>query len=139
MTWYVRFAIPEMVQDIFGKKEFVESLKTKDFQQAKLLKHKYLDRYAQMISIAKKQLGPNRSKEAQMRDCGLILRQFNEKNPSTDDQWNSDVLEAKLEKLWGPKIAHSVLNGHHYDYKGTQVPIGVVEALKDAYKADLPP
>ena len=52
-TWYVRFAIPYSVQDIFGKQEFVQSLKTKDFQEAKLLKHKYLDRYAQMISIAK--------------------------------------------------------------------------------------
>ena len=79
MTWYVRFAIPEILQDIFGKQEFVESLKTKDFQQAKLLKNKYLDRYAQMISVAKKQLGPNRSKEAQLIDCGLMLRQFNKK------------------------------------------------------------
>ena len=43
-TWYVRFAIPHTVQDIFGKQEFVQSLKTKDFQEAKLLKHKYLDR-----------------------------------------------------------------------------------------------
>ena len=138
MTWYVRFAIPEILQDIFGKQEFVESLKTKDFQQAKLLKNKYLDRYAQMISVAKKQLGPNRSKEAQLIDCGLMLRQFNEKNPLTDDQWNSDVLEAKLEELWGPSIAHSVLNGHHYEYEGTQVPIGIVESLKDAYKASDP-
>ena len=43
-TWYVRFAIPQTVQDIFGKQEFVQSLKTKDFQEAKLLKHKYLER-----------------------------------------------------------------------------------------------
>ena len=55
MTWYVRFAIPEILQDIFGKQEFVKSLKTKDYQEAKLLKNKYLDRYAQMISVAKKQ------------------------------------------------------------------------------------
>ena len=27
---------------------------------------------------------------------------------------------------------------HHHDYKGTQVPIGIVEALKDAYKASDP-
>ena len=67
-TWYVRFAIPQMVQDIFGKQEFIQSLKTKDFQKAKLLKHKYLVRYAQMISIAKRQLGSNRSKEHQLID-----------------------------------------------------------------------
>ena len=137
-TWYVRFAIPYSVQDIFGKQEFVQSLKTKDFQEAKLLKHKYLDRYAQMISVAKRQLGSNRSKEDQLIDCGLMLRQFNEKNRSNDDSWNSDVLESKLEELWGPEVAHSVLNGHHHDYKGTQVPIGIVEALKDAYKASDP-
>ena len=119
-TWYVRFAIPQTVQDIFGKQEFVQSLKTKDFQEAKLLKHKYLDRYAQMISIAKKQLGLNRSKEDQLIDCGLMLRQINEQQPLTDDSWNSDVLESKLEELWGPEVAHSVLNGHHHDYKGTQ-------------------
>ena len=65
-TWYVRFAIPQTVQDIFGKQEFVQSLKTRDFQEAKLLKHKYLDRYAQMISIAKNQLRSNRSKEDQL-------------------------------------------------------------------------
>ena len=47
-TWYVRFAIPHTVQDIFGKQEFVQSLKTKDFQEAKLLKQKYLDRCAQI-------------------------------------------------------------------------------------------
>ena len=120
------------------KKEFVQSLKTKDFQEAKLLKHKYLDRYAQMISLAKRQLGSNRSKEDQLIDCGLMLRQFNEKNRSNDDTWNSDVLESKLEELWGPEVAHSVLNGHYHDYKGTQVPIGIVESLKDAYKASDP-
>ena len=37
-TWYVRFAIPKKVQDILGGQEFVKSLKTKDFQEAKLLK-----------------------------------------------------------------------------------------------------
>ena len=98
-TWYVRFAIPHTVQDIFGKQEFVQSLKTKDFQEAKLLKHKYLDRYVQMNSVAKRQLGSIRSK---------------------------------------PEVAHSVLNAHHHDYKGTQVPIGIVEALKDAYRASDP-
>ena len=34
-TWYVRFAIPHTVQDIFGKQEFVQSLKTKDLKEAK--------------------------------------------------------------------------------------------------------
>ena len=125
-TWYVRFAIPHTVQDIFGKQEFVQSLKTKDFQEAKLLKRKYLDRYVQMISLAKRQPGSNRSKEDQLIDCGLMLRQFNEKNRSNDDTWNSDVLESKLEELWGPELAHSVLNGHHHDYKGTKVPIDIV-------------
>ena len=110
-TWYVRFAIPHTVQDIFGKQEFVQSLKTKDFQEAKLLKHKYLDRYAQMISDAKRQLRTNQSKEDQLRECGLMLRQFNEKESLTDDSWNSDVLESKLEDLWGPEVAHSVLMG----------------------------
>ena len=76
-TWYVRFAIPYSVQDIFGKQEFVQSLKTKDFQEAKLLKHKYLDRYAQMIFAAKRQIRSNRSKEDQLIDLGLMLRQFN--------------------------------------------------------------
>ena len=38
----------------------------------------------------------------------------------------------------GPEVAHSVLNAHHHDYKGTQVPIGIVEVLKDAYKASDP-
>ena len=103
-TWYVRFAIPYSVQDIFGKQEFVQSLKTKDFQEAKLLKHKYLDRYAQMIFAAKRQIRSNRSKEDQLIDLGLMLRQFNEKEPLTDDSWNSDVLESKLEELWGPEV-----------------------------------
>ena len=134
-TWYVRLAIPKKVQDILGGQEFVKSLKTRDYQEAKLLKHKYLDKYAQMISAAKKQLRSNRSKEDQLIDCGLMLRQINEQQPLTDDSWNSDVLESKLEDLWGPEIAHSVLNAHHHDYKGTQVPIGIVEVLKDAYKA----
>ena len=84
-TWYVRFSIPHSVQDNFGKQEFVQSLKTKDFQEAKLLKHEYLDRYSQMISIAKKQIRSNRSKEDQLIDCGLMLRQFNEQQPLTDD------------------------------------------------------
>ncbi len=91
-----------------------------------------------MISLAKRQLGLNRSKEEQLIDCGLMLRQFNEKNRSNDDTWNSDVLESKLEDLWGPEVAHLVLNGHHHDYKGTQVSICIEEALKDAYKASDP-
>ncbi|MFL2749716.1 MAG: hypothetical protein ACJ0DI_09625 [bacterium] len=98
--------MPHSVQDIFGKQEFVQSLKIKDYQEAKLLKHKYLNRYAQMISAAKRQIRSNRSKEDQLIDCGLMLRQFNEQEPLTDDSWNSDVLESKLEELWGPKIAH---------------------------------
>ena len=129
-TWYVRFAIPEQLKDVFGSQEFVQSLKTKDFQEAKLLKLKFLDRYAQMISSAKRHLGPNKSKEDQIRECGLLLRQFNEKDQSQDDTWISDVLEARLEELWGHAIAHSVLNGHHEEYKGKQVPIGIVESLK---------
>ena len=80
-TWYVRIAIPQTVQDIFGKQEFVQSLKTKDFQEAKHLKHKYLDSYSQMISIAKRQIRSNRSKEDQLIDLGLMLRQFNEQQP----------------------------------------------------------
>ena len=67
-----------------------------------------------------------------------MLRQFNEKNRSNDDTWNSDVLESKLEELWGPEVAHSVLNEHHHDYKGTQVPLDILEALKNAYKASDP-
>ena len=70
-----------------------------------------------MISLAKRQIRSNRSKEDQLIDLGLMLRQFNEKEPLTDDSWNSDLLESKLEELWGPEVAHSVLNGHHHDYK----------------------
>ena len=70
-----------------------------------------------MISVAKRQLISNRSKEDQLIDCSLMLRQFNEKNRSNDDTWNTDVLESKLEELWGPEVAHSVLNEHHHDYK----------------------
>ena len=102
------------------------------------MKHKYLDRYAQMISVAKRQLITNRTKEDQLIDCGLMLRQINEQQPLTDNSWNSDVLESKLEELWGPEVAHSVFNGHHHDYKGTQVPIGMLGALKDAYIASDP-
>ena len=138
MTWYVRFAIPKRLQDVFGKQEFVKSLKTKDFQKAKLVKNKYLDRYAQMISLSKKQLGSIRSKENQLIDCGLMLRHFNEKNRLNDDTWNINVLEAKLEELWGPEVTYSVLNGHHYEYEGAKVPLRVAEVLKDAYKASDP-
>ena len=91
-----------------------------------------------MISVAKRQLGSNQSKEDQLIDCGLMLRQFNEKESLNDDLGTSDVLKSKLEELWGPGVAHSVLNGHHHDYKGTQVPIGIVKALKDAFKASDP-
>ena len=54
-----------------------------------------------MISAAKRQIRSNWSKEDQLIDLGLMLRQFNEKEPLTDDSWNSDVLESKLEELWG--------------------------------------
>ena len=64
-----------------------------------------------MISIAKRQIRSNRSKEDQLIDLGLMLRQFNKKNRSNEDTWNSDVLESKLEDLWGPEVAHSVLMG----------------------------
>ena len=48
-TWYVRFAIPYSVQEIFGEQEFVQSLKTKDFQEAKLLKHKYAGLFEDLL------------------------------------------------------------------------------------------
>ena len=44
-TWYVRLAVPKRLQDYFGKQEFIESLHTKDFDEAKVLKQKYLDQY----------------------------------------------------------------------------------------------
>ena len=121
-SWYVRLAIPKKVQDILGGQEFVKSLKTKDFQEAKLLKHNYLDRHAQMISVAKRQLGSNRSKEDQLIDCGLMLRQFNEQEPLTDDSWNTGCLSQSWRNYGAPKVAHSVLNAYHHDYKETQVP-----------------
>ena len=133
-TWYVRLAVPKRLQDYFGKQEFIESLHTKDLDEAKVLKQKYLDQYVQMISLAKRYYDPNRSKEEQIRDLGLMLRQFNNKDPEKDNTWISYVLEAKLEELTGPKIASAVLNGHHEEYKGIPAPEDVKEAFGDARK-----
>ena len=84
-TWYVRLAVPKRLRDYFGKQEFIESLHTKDFDEAKVLKQKYLDQYVQMITLAKRYFDPNRSKEEQIRDLGLMLRQFNNKDPEKDN------------------------------------------------------
>ena len=48
--WYVRYAIPLEVQHHFGKSEFVVSLRTRSFEEAKIKKLQYLEAFTSAIS-----------------------------------------------------------------------------------------
>ena len=48
--WYVRYAIPLEVQHHFGKSEFVVSLRTRSFEEAKIKKLQYLEAFTRAIS-----------------------------------------------------------------------------------------
>jgi len=48
--WYVRNAIPVKVQHHFGKSEFVVSLRTRSFEEAKIKKLQYLEAFTRAIS-----------------------------------------------------------------------------------------
>ena len=48
--WYVRYAIPLKVQHHFGKSEFVVSLRTRSFEEAKIKKLQYLEAFTRAIS-----------------------------------------------------------------------------------------
>ena len=48
--WYVRYAIPSKAQHLFGKSEFVVSLKTRSLEEAKIKKLLYLDAFTRAIN-----------------------------------------------------------------------------------------
>ena len=48
--WYVLKAIPVKVQHHFGKSEFVVSLRTRSFEEAKIKKLQYLEAFTRAIS-----------------------------------------------------------------------------------------
>ena len=48
--WYVRYVIPSKAQHLFGKSEFVVSLKTRSLEEAKIKKLQYLEAFTRAIS-----------------------------------------------------------------------------------------
>ena len=48
--WYVRYAIPLKVQHHFGKSDFVVSLRTRSFEEAKIKKLQYIEAFTRAIS-----------------------------------------------------------------------------------------
>ena len=88
--WYVRYAIPLKVQHHFGKSEFVVSLRTRSFEEAKIKKLQYLEAFTRAISA---HLNFDINQESTKENIATLVRDTLQKN----------TLESNLNYL---RIAH---------------------------------
>ena len=75
--WYVRYAIPLKVQHHFGKSEFVVSLRTRSFEEAKIKKLQYLEAFTRAISA---HLNFDLNQESTKENIATLVRDTLQKN-----------------------------------------------------------
>jgi len=75
--WYVRYAIPLEVQHHFGKSEFVVSLRTRSFEEAKIKKLQYLEAFTRAISA---HLNFDLNQESTKENIATLVRDTLQKN-----------------------------------------------------------
>ena len=117
-VWWVRMRIPSDAKEIIGKNEFCRNLHTTDIYEANIKKHKEIASMLEEIQQAKRDyegMADKLSKEVQISKYAEYLREANitSSDPENEDYLGAvklDLLEGKLDKLYGSKKADAILH-----------------------------
>ena len=86
--WYVRYAIPLKVQHHFGKSEFVVSLRTRSFEEAKIKKLQYLEAFTRAISA---HLNFDINQESTKENIATLVRDTLQKNTLENQKEHQEI------------------------------------------------
>ena len=86
--WYVRYAIPIKVQHHFGKSEFVVSLRTRSFEEAKIKKLQYLEAFTRAISA---HLNFDINQESTKENIATLVRDTLQKNTLENQKEHQEI------------------------------------------------
>ena len=126
-VWWVRIRIPANAKDILGKTELWKNLKTSDLAEANRKKHKEIGLMHDEIEQAKrnyKGITDKLSKEVQISKYAEYLREAKITSGGDDIDDTSvikqDLLEGKLDEVYGSKEAQAILYGDDPQWVGQE-------------------
>ena len=134
-VWWVRMRIPSDAKEIIGKNEFCRNLHTTDIYEANIKKHKEIASMLEEIEQAKRDyegMKDKLSKEVQISKYAEYLQQstvsegdrydyYGEKDYSDDHSIVlGNLLEGKLDKLFGSKEADAILHSDDPQWEGQE-------------------
>ena len=127
-VWWVRMRIPSDAKEIIGKNEFCRNLHTTDLYEANIKKHKEIASMLEEIQQAKRDyegIADKLSKEVQISKYAEYLREANitSSDPENEDYLGAvklELLESKLDKLYGSKEADAILHSDDPQWEGQE-------------------
>ena len=124
-VWWVRIRIPAKAKDILGKTELWKNLKTTDLAEANRKKHKEIGLMNEKIDQVTKDYegkADKLSKEVQISKYVEFLREakITSGGKEIDDTSliKQDLLEGKLDEVYGSKEAESILYSYDPQWEG---------------------
>ena len=126
-VWWVRIRIPANAKDVLGKTELWKNLKTSDLAEANRKKHKELGVMHDEIEQAKRDYEGKVDKlsmEDQISKYAEYLREAKitsgEKDIDDTRVIKKDLLEGKLDEVYGSKEAQAILYGDDPQWEGQE-------------------
>ena len=127
-VWWVRMRIPAEDKEIMGKTELWKNLYTKDLAEANRKKHTEIGLMYEEIAQAKRDyegMADKLSKEVQISKYAEYLREANitSSDPENEDYLGAvklELLEGKLDKLYGSKEADAILHSDDPQWEGQE-------------------
>ena len=140
-VWWLRIRIPANAKDILGKTELWKNLKTSDLAEANRKKHKEIGLMHDEIEQAKrnyKGITDKLSKEVQISKYAEYLRKAKITSGGKDIDDTSlikqDLLEGKLDEVYGSKEAESILYSDDPQWEGKKPNTLAKENFIESYK-----
>jgi integrase len=126
-VWWLRIRIPANAKEIMGKTELWKNLKTRDLAEANMKKHKEIGLMYEEIAQALRDyegIADKLSKEVQISKYAEYLREAKITSGGNDIEDTSiikrDLLEGKLEKVYGSKVAEAILHSDDPQWEGKE-------------------
>ena len=126
-VWWLRIRIPANAKELMGKTELWKNLKTRDLAEANMKKHKEIGLMYEEIAQALRDyegIADKLSKEVQISKYAEYLREAKITSGGNDIEDTSiikrDLLEGKLEKVYGSKVAEAILHSDDPQWEGKE-------------------
>ena len=125
-VWWVRMRIPSDAKGIIGKDEFCRNLHTTDIYEANIKKHKEIASMLEEIEQAKRDQKARSDKLSKEDEINRYAEELRESKVSTDESIADpriaklEMLEGKLDQLYGSKEANAVLHGDDPQWQGKE-------------------